>query len=89
MTDSMSPAEVELLYGKNYLQRIPDADGLPPGHVLVHNRVKPQPTLGANGFRAWTQEPTEPLVPCGCGWAPGIQTHYRQGQPCSEPQTEP
>ena len=28
---------------------------LPEGRVLVHNHVIPQPRIGMNGFRAWTQ----------------------------------
>ena len=40
-----------------------------PGRVLVHNHVKPQPVLGLNGFRAWTQGLDKTLTVCHCDWA--------------------
>jgi hypothetical protein len=42
---------------------------LPEGRVLVHNHVIPQPRIGMNGFRAWTQLLTNELVICTCDWA--------------------
>ena len=51
-----------------------------PGRVLVHNHVKPQPVLGLNGFRAWTQGLDKTLKVCHCDW-PGVKLpvkiHYR------------
>ena len=53
---------------------------LPRGRVLVHNHVRPQPELGLNGFRAWTQKLTSDLEVCRCDWA-GVDLrglkHYR------------
>jgi hypothetical protein len=43
----------------HYIKRIPRV--LPVGEVLVHNRVVPQRPLGLNGFRAWTQKPSDSL----------------------------
>ena len=60
-----------------YLTQMPDA--VPPGRLLVHNHVLPQPRLGWNGFRAWLQAPdTNPeLEPCPCPWASELGQHYR------------
>jgi hypothetical protein len=49
---------------------------LPEGRVLVHNHVIPQPRIGMNGFRAWTQLLTNELVLCTCDWA-GQDLHGR------------
>jgi hypothetical protein len=59
----------------HYLTGIPPA--IPAGQVLVHNRVRPQPRAGLNGFRFWLQAPEAKLEPCDCGWAPGLEKHYR------------
>ncbi len=73
----------------NYLERTPaDDSDIPVGHVLVHNHVRvplfyldmdanPTQRLGSRGFRAWTAALTDRLVPCDCGWASGVQPHYR------------
>ncbi|MGH9505064.1 MAG: hypothetical protein ACRD20_19595 [Terriglobales bacterium] len=61
-----------------------DMDSIPrklaKGRVLVHNRIVPQPILGVNGFRAWTQKGTGGLEVCSCKWAGvdlGGLVHYR------------
>jgi hypothetical protein len=46
------------------------------GQVLVHNHVIPQPRIGMNWFRAWTQLLTNELVLCTCDWA-GQDLHGR------------
>ena len=51
-----------------YVSDIP-REKLAKGIVLVHNHVIPQPVLGMNGFRAWTQKLTRDLVQCRCKWA--------------------
>jgi len=58
-----------------YLQGIPNT--VPTGRVVVHNHVRPAARLGDRGFRAWTQKPVDELVLCDCGWAPGLDSHYR------------
>jgi hypothetical protein len=64
---------------KHYVTGIPRKP-LPAGRVLVHNHVLPQPRLGWNGFRAWTQTLDDTLMVCPCKWA-GVDlrglTHYR------------
>lgn len=63
---------------RHYLQTIPGPGDVPAGLVVVHNQVRPQPTLGAQGFRAWLDEhDDERLEVCGCGWAPELPEHYR------------
>ncbi|HXC33928.1 MAG TPA: hypothetical protein VNZ56_15725 [Verrucomicrobiae bacterium] len=66
--------------GWHYVTGIPRKP-LPRGIVLVHNQVIPQPVLGANGFRAWTQVLDDTLKVCKCDWAGrdlhGL-THYRK-----------
>jgi hypothetical protein len=47
---------------------------LPPGEVLVHNHVRARRTLGLNGFRAWTEKPSNRLEVCNCKWA-GVDLH--------------
>jgi hypothetical protein len=50
------------------------------GRVLVHNHVQPQPILGLNDFRAWTQRLDDSLVVCHCDWAGvklPVKVHYR------------
>ena len=62
-----------------YVARIPRKP-LAKGIVLVHNHMTPQRLLGANGFRAWTQQRTRDLVLCHCDWAGvdlGNLRHYR------------
>jgi len=67
--------EIEELGGREsrYVSGIP-RNPLPDGRVLVHNHVKPQPELGLNGFRAWTQNLTDDLEACQCDWA-GVDLH--------------
>lgn len=60
-----------------YLDRIPAADAIPSGRVVVHNQVRPTRHLGSRGFRAWLAPPSDQLAPCDCGWAPEIDIHYR------------
>ena len=65
-----------------YIYRIPRKP-LAKGIVLVHNNVIPQPSIGANGFRAWTQKRTLGLELCRCKWAGvdlGGLRHYRRRQ---------
>src|SRR5262249_19557532 len=62
---------------KRYLSRGIPRKPLPNGRVLVHNHVRPQPELGLNGFRAWTQNLTPELVACPCDWA-GVDLHGLQ-----------
>ena len=72
-------------YTMRYLSGIPRKP-LPPGQVVVHNRVAPTRRLGSRGFRAWiaATEPDPPelarlhqVIRCGCGWAPELPEHYR------------
>jgi hypothetical protein len=56
-----------------YLTGIPRKP-LSKGRVLVHNPVIPQPYLGMNGFRAWTQLLADNLKLCRCDWA-GVDLH--------------
>jgi hypothetical protein len=48
---------------------------------LVHNHVQPRPTLGDNGFRAWTQNTEQNLVKCDCDFGgcknAELHEHYR------------
>ena len=61
-----------------YLDRIPPMKEIPGNRVVVHNRVRPQPQLGENGFRAWLAPLDDPrVVPCECDWAPELGRHYR------------
>jgi hypothetical protein len=68
--------------GIRHVPTIPKS--LPKGRVLVHNNVTPNPKIGTNGFRAWTQLKTDRLVRCHCDWAGedlhGLQ-HYRVNEP--------
>jgi hypothetical protein len=63
-----------------YLTDIPRKP-LPPGQLVVHNHVRPQPRLGMNGFRAWIARSAEEgdfrVVRCACTWAPELAEHYR------------
>jgi hypothetical protein len=65
--------------GVCYVTAIP-RHALLEGRALVHNDVSPQPKIGMNGFRAWTQRKTDRLVECHCDWA-GVDLyglpHYR------------
>jgi hypothetical protein len=61
-----------------YVDSIPRK--LAKGRVLVHNHVVPQPILGGNGFRAWTQRKAANVEVCSCDWAGvdlGGLVHYR------------
>jgi hypothetical protein len=70
---------VKATHGVDYLQSLPPA--IPPGKVLLHNRVQPTRRLGSNGFRAWLVDADDDRharrVVCDCGWAPELGTHYR------------
>jgi hypothetical protein len=60
------------------MDRIPRK--LAKGRVLVHNHIIPQPIVGLNGFRAWTQTRTADVEVCSCAWAGvdlGGLVHYR------------
>jgi hypothetical protein len=68
----------------DYIKKLPDE--IPEGKILVHNSVRPQKTLGRNGFRAWLDELSLFVTPaytkCDCGWAAELGDHYivnRQG----------
>jgi hypothetical protein len=62
---------------------------LAPGHVVVHNHVRPAHPIGMNGFRVWIASPTGgkdgehrfrtdyEVERCDCGWAPDLAEHYR------------
>ena len=56
---------------------------LPDGKFLVHNHVRPVPSLGLNGFRAWVQtgDRDPPLIECKCNFGglknAKLQKHYR------------
>jgi hypothetical protein len=58
-----------------YVSEVPAV--VPPGLVLVHNHVRPQRTLGRNGFRAWLDRPGDKYKRCDCDWAPRLEEHYR------------
>jgi hypothetical protein len=63
------------------LRRIPDPDEIPAGMAVYHNHVQPTRVLGSRGFRAYLY-PVDTVklihgVPCDCGWAPELPTHYR------------
>ena len=65
----------------DYLHSMAEAEQVPHGRVLVHNRVRPRKILAWEGFRAWTQPLDETLEPCACKWAgqnaDGHLRHYR------------
>lgn len=66
-------------------------EALPPGHVVVHNHVRPASPIGMHGFRAWIAAPDDDahigedfrdhapydVERCACGWAPELPEHYR------------
>jgi hypothetical protein len=60
----------------HYLTSLKDV--VPPGRVVVHNKVRPsiRLRLGWSGFRAWHQKLNDTLVVCACGWGPKFGTHY-------------
>jgi hypothetical protein len=60
-----------------YLSRLPKPDEVPPGLVVVHNKVRPTRHLGARGFRAWLQPRGSLVERCSCNWAPELGDHYR------------
>jgi hypothetical protein len=72
--------------GVRYVPRIP-TKSLPEGRVLVHNNAAPNPRIGTNGFRAWTQLKTDRLVLCRCDWA-GVDLHGLQHYRVREPDAE-
>lgn len=61
---------------------------LPPGHVLVHNHVRPAQRQGTRGFRFWLQAPDAHLERCACGWAQHLAAHYRVRR-VVRPRTQP
>ena len=69
------------LKASDYLYSMTEAEQVPHGRVLVHNRVRPRKILSWEGFRAWTQPLDETLEPCACKWAgqsvDGHLRHYR------------
>ena len=69
MNDNLNPKGMMCLFHKKDIPR-----ELPNGMVLVHNNVRPRRTLGAAGFRAWTQKLDDHLVVYDCDWA-GIDLH--------------
>ena len=63
------------------LDVLPD-EPIPAGSYLVHNHVRPQKPLNANGFRAWIQTKADNLVKCrcrfgGCKNSKAHKVHYR------------
>ena len=70
------------LKASDYLHSIAQAEKVPRGSVLVHNRVRPRKTLSWGGFRAWIQPLDETLEECPCKWAgqnvDGHLKHYRR-----------
>jgi hypothetical protein len=54
---------------------------IPAGRFLVHNQVIPCGSLGAYGFRAWTQDTRRGLVRCHCDFGgcknAELHKHYR------------
>lgn len=67
MTDHPTP---------EYLYQLPTS--VPDGRWLVHNHVYPVARRpGARGSRIWLSDPDPALLPCPCGWAPELGTHYR------------
>ena len=59
----------------DYLARLPAE--IPPGKVLMHNRVRPTRRLGSRGFRAWLADPDpERQIVCDCVWATELGPHY-------------
>lgn len=54
---------------------------IPAGRFLVHNQVIPCSSLGAYGFRAWTQDTRRGLVRCHCEFGgcknAELHKHYR------------
>ena len=80
-----------------YLTGIPRKP-LAPGHVVVHNQVRPASPIGLNGFRAWIAAPDDDerigkdyrdrdpysVERCDCGWAPELPEHFRVRLPTSD-----
>jgi hypothetical protein len=71
--------------GIRHVPRIPKS--LLEGRVLVHNNVTPNPKIGTDGFRAWTQLKTDRLARCHCDWA-GVDLHGLQHYRVKEPGEE-
>jgi hypothetical protein len=67
------------VHNLDYCRSIPQT--IPARRVLVHNQVAPEPTLGLNGFRAWTQVMNDKLEPCHCKFGgcenAELHKHYR------------
>jgi hypothetical protein len=55
---------------------------IPPGRFLVHNLIihNRKTVPGTNGFRAWFDTAQFDYVPCSCGWAPHLGTHYCEAE---------
>jgi hypothetical protein len=65
--------------GMEYPSSVPTV--VPTGRVLVHNSVYPVVRRnGQRGSRFWLQPPADNLEVCDCGWAPGLDNHYRVGR---------
>jgi hypothetical protein len=65
MTASATSKDPRTVRTVRYLTGIPRKP-LPPGHVVVHNHVRPSRRLGNRGFRAWLAAPNDVLD------APGV-----------------
>jgi hypothetical protein len=63
-----------------YPTRIPREAEIPPGLLLIHNRVRPARRQGTRGFRYWLAPADDRCVLCECGWAPEAGAHYRIGE---------
>ena len=69
------------LTGMLSLDVLPD-EPIPAASYVVHNHVRPQKPLNANGFRAWIQTKADNLVKCrcrfgGCKNSEVHKVHYR------------
>jgi hypothetical protein len=77
MTKELTAKDIGMRSCGVYLPRMP----VPAGRFLVHNHVTPQPMLGENGFRAWTQKTRKNLVKCNCDFGgcknAELHEHYR------------
>jgi hypothetical protein len=62
---------------QRYVRDFTIPKSIPAGRVLVHNHIRHavDTPSGINGFRAWTQKPSDQLGRCNCGWS-GLP-HYR------------
>jgi hypothetical protein len=61
--------------------RIGEVKQIPPGKILVHNRVSPAKFHGLRGSRWWwataTTEGDIDYEPCDCGWADHLPQHFK------------